>query len=85
MSGVVQIETAETLDWPAARRAEVDEALSHYPNRRSAILPVMWIAQREWGWLSPAASPYGSTHGCSYTAWRQSGVRTSAKGGAKNP
>jgi NADH-quinone oxidoreductase E subunit len=42
------------VSWPAGARAQVDEALTHYPNRRSAILPVMWIAQREWGWLSPA-------------------------------
>jgi len=41
-------------DWSAAAKAEVAEALSHYPNARSAVLPVMWIAQREWGWLSPA-------------------------------
>ena len=43
------------LEWPAARRAEVDEALARYPVKRSAILPVLWIAQREWGWLSPQA------------------------------
>ena len=52
---VVQIEQVEVLEWPEARKAEVAEALSHYPNRRSAALPVMWIAQREWGWLSPGA------------------------------
>jgi NADH-quinone oxidoreductase E subunit len=43
------------VEWPEAARAEIAEALTHYPNMRSAILPVMWIAQREWGWLSPAA------------------------------
>ena len=41
--------------WPEALRPQVDEALTHYPNRRSAVLPVLWIAQRHWGWLSPAA------------------------------
>jgi NADH-quinone oxidoreductase subunit E len=54
-SAVVQIDSAKSLEWSASRQAEVDEALSHYPNRRSAVLPVMWIAQREWGWLSPEA------------------------------
>ena len=34
------------LEWPAARRAEVEQALARYPARRSAILPVLWIAQR---------------------------------------
>ena len=39
------------LEWPAARAAEVEQSLARYPNQRSAILPVLWIAQREWGWL----------------------------------
>ena len=43
------------LEWPAARLAEVEQAVARYLHRRSAILPVLWIAQREWGWLSPAA------------------------------
>ena len=43
------------LEWPASRRAEVDEALARARAKRSAILPVLWIAQREWGWLSPQA------------------------------
>ena len=42
------------VEWPEAARAEIAETLTHYPNLRSAVLPVMWIAQREWGWLSPA-------------------------------
>jgi NADH-quinone oxidoreductase E subunit len=33
---------------------QVAEALSHYPNKRSAVLPVLWIVQREHGWISPA-------------------------------
>ena len=37
------------------RRAEVAEAVARYPVKRSAVLPVLWIAQREWGWLPPAA------------------------------
>jgi NADH-quinone oxidoreductase E subunit len=54
MSGpLLAVEPA--LEWPEAARAEIAETLTHYPNKRSAILPVMWIAQREWGWLPPAA------------------------------
>ena len=48
-------EPAARLDWPEGLRPKVAEALSHYPNKRSAVLPVLWLAQREWGWLSPAA------------------------------
>ena len=54
-SGVLRAVDLEPLTWPERVRPAVEEALSHYPNRRSAILPVLWIAQREWGWISPAA------------------------------
>jgi len=47
-----------SLDPPATLSAAgmkaVEEALSHYPNKRSAILPVLWVVQREFGWISPA-------------------------------
>lgn len=45
----------ERLEFPGHCRAEIEGILPHYPNRRSAALPVLWIAQREFGWLSPAA------------------------------
>ncbi len=43
------------IEWPEDVVAEVQEALRRYPNRRSAVLPVLWIAQRRWGWVSPGA------------------------------
>jgi len=43
------------LEWPDRLKPAVAEAVSHYPVRRSAVLPLLWIAQREWGWLPPAA------------------------------
>ena len=52
---VMPAEPAVDLEWPAQLRAEVEAALARYPNKRSAILPVLWLAQTEWGWLSPAA------------------------------
>ena len=58
MSGPVSVTIGSdgpALEWPEAARAEVEAALARYPVKRSAILPVLWIAQREWGWLSPAA------------------------------
>jgi NADH-quinone oxidoreductase E subunit len=54
-SPVMPSEAMRPLEWPEARKAEVDAALTRYPNRRSAVLPVLWAAQREWGWLSPPA------------------------------
>lgn len=36
--------------------AELDALLTHYPDKKSAILPALWIAQREYdGWLPPNA------------------------------
>lgn len=51
--------TLVTLDAAVATISDagmkrVAEALAHYPNRRSAILPVLWVMQREHGWISPA-------------------------------
>ncbi|MFT4569607.1 MAG: NADH-quinone oxidoreductase E subunit [Hyphomicrobiaceae bacterium] len=38
--------------------AEYEEILTHYPERRAALMPVLWLAQREFGWLSPATQKY---------------------------
>ena len=46
---------AAELEFSPASAEKVREALEHYPNKRSAALPVLWIAQREFGWLPPAA------------------------------
>ncbi len=36
--------------------AELEEIASHYPERKAACLPALWIAQREYGgFLTPAA------------------------------
>jgi NADH-quinone oxidoreductase E subunit len=33
-------------------RAELDELLTHYPTKMAALLPALWIVQREHGWVS---------------------------------
>ncbi|TMQ72599.1 MAG: NADH-quinone oxidoreductase subunit NuoE [Candidatus Eisenbacteria bacterium] len=48
-------EAPPLLEWPEGAATEVQETLRRYPNARSAVLPVLWIAQRQWGWVSPAA------------------------------
>ncbi len=42
-------------EWPAALAPEIEAAIARYPNRRSAVMPLLWLAQRTWGWLSPGA------------------------------
>ncbi len=32
--------------------------LGRYPTRQAALLPTLWIAQREFGWISPAVEEY---------------------------
>ena len=38
--------------WSAEDQREIDALFTRYPTKRSAILPLFWIAQRKWGWLS---------------------------------
>ena len=33
-------------------RRELDELLTHYPRKMAALLPALWIVQRERGWVS---------------------------------
>ena len=41
-----------------AALAEYREMLTHYPTRQAALLPTLWIAQREFGWLSDEVQDY---------------------------
>ncbi|MBI2845257.1 MAG: NADH-quinone oxidoreductase subunit NuoE [Chloroflexi bacterium] len=36
-------------------RAELDQILKRYPDKRSAILPTLYLAQRDYGYLTPKA------------------------------
>jgi NADH-quinone oxidoreductase E subunit len=42
---------------PAAL-AEYQAILGRYPTRRAALMPTLWLAQREFGWLSLPAQEY---------------------------
>jgi NADH-quinone oxidoreductase E subunit len=41
-----------------AALAEYADILTRYPERRAALLPVLWLAQREFGWLSLPVQEY---------------------------
>lgn len=48
--------TAEApLRFSEAAMAEYRDILTRYPTRRAALMPVLWLAQREFGWLSEPA------------------------------
>ncbi len=43
---------------PPDRENELDEILTHYPEKRAACLPALWLCQRENGWVSPDVIAY---------------------------
>jgi NADH-quinone oxidoreductase subunit E len=43
------------------RERQVDEILTRYPERRAALLPVLWLCQRQHGWISPEVVDYVAT------------------------
>jgi NADH-quinone oxidoreductase subunit E len=49
---------SQELKFSDAAMEEYREFLTHYPTRQAALLPTLWIAQREFGWLSDAAQEY---------------------------
>jgi NADH-quinone oxidoreductase subunit E len=40
------------------REAQIDELLTRYPVRRSAVIPVLWLVQEEYGWISLDSMKY---------------------------
>ena len=36
-----------------AMEARIEEYLERYPTKQAALLPVLWLCQDRWGWLSP--------------------------------
>ena len=42
------------------REREVDDILTRYPERRAALLPVLWLCQRQNGWISLEVVEYVS-------------------------
>jgi len=41
-----------------AALAEYRDILTRYPERRAALMPTLWLAQREFGWLSEDVMAY---------------------------
>ena len=42
------------------RERQVDDILTRYPERRAALLPVLWLCQRQNGWISPEVVDYAA-------------------------
>ncbi len=50
--------SGDAVAFSAEALAEYEEILTHYPERRAALMPVLWLAQHEFGWLSPEVQAY---------------------------
>ncbi len=50
--------TPEEPKFSEAALKEYQEVLTHYPTRRAALLPTLWIAQREFGWAGEPVQRY---------------------------
>jgi NADH-quinone oxidoreductase subunit E len=48
-----RVESAgEPRPFPAEARQRIDRILKRYPTKQAALLPVLWVAQETWGWIS---------------------------------
>lgn len=45
----------EKFEFNEAELAEVQKHLAKYPDPKSAVMPVLWLAQNKYGWLSSGA------------------------------
>jgi NADH-quinone oxidoreductase subunit E len=54
---------------PESAVSEIDRTIARYPERQAAMLPVLWVVQREKGWISANAMIWvGERLGCSAAA-----------------
>jgi NADH-quinone oxidoreductase E subunit len=45
-------EAGQPRKFPPEAMARIDEILNRYPTKQAALLPVLWVAQETWGWIS---------------------------------
>lgn len=45
----------KTLVFSKETRERIEKLLPRYPTKQAALLPVLWLAQKEWGWISREA------------------------------
>ncbi|HEY6064589.1 MAG TPA: NADH-quinone oxidoreductase subunit NuoE [Thermoanaerobaculia bacterium] len=43
-------------EFPPEARERIAKILSRYPTKQAALLPVLWVAQETWGWISREAA-----------------------------
>jgi NADH-quinone oxidoreductase subunit E len=49
-------EAGRPAEFPPEARKQIDRILARYPTKQAALLPVLWVAQETWGWISKEAA-----------------------------
>jgi NADH-quinone oxidoreductase subunit E len=45
-------EAGEPRPFPPEALTQIEKILTRYPTKQAALLPVLWVAQETWGWIS---------------------------------
>ena len=53
---VVPADQLVEVGFDAEMESAIDDILSRYPTTSAALLPVLWLCQDRWGWISPAVT-----------------------------
>ena len=59
-SAAVQVPEGHEADVPDEMRAEIEEIMARYPQKRSASIPVLFLIQRRYGWCTPEGISQGA-------------------------
>jgi len=54
--------SVQSVAFDPAFEARIVEVLTRYPTRRAALLPVLWLCQERYGWISPGVMEAVAAH-----------------------
>ncbi len=46
------------LEFTPENKKQFEALLKRYPTKRAAMLPTLWLAQKQWGWISKEVMEY---------------------------
>lgn len=49
-------EAGRPAEFPPEARERIEKIVARYPTKQAALLPVLWVAQETWGWISKEAA-----------------------------
>lgn len=50
---VVPADQLENPEFDSEMESAIEDVLSRYPTQQAALMPVLWLCQERWGWISP--------------------------------